>query len=572
MWPVPLLSDPGEGPLDGGGEMGAQLRAADWERSAFGSRERWPPALSTAVGLVLASEAPSFVTWGEDDAVFFNDALNRLLDSQGSHPHRLGHPAREALGPLWGLLGPLVRHVRAAGPLQTVTPLTVAAGERREDRQFAVSLAALREEGRESGGVYGVCIDVTAAVRADRRTQSDAARLRELLTAGEEALRRSEGARQKAEDESRAKDEFIAVVAHELRAPLGSILIWSQLLRGDTPDEATLTRALGMIERSTRTLARLIDDLLDASRVIAGKLHVEKAPVDLKAAVEAAVDAERSNAGSKNIGLELVLEAPAVRVLGDAPRLQKVILNLVSNAIKFTPEGGRVVVRLLRTVADARIEVADTGIGVRSELLPLIFERFRQVNPERPSSGLGLGLSFARHLVELHGGSIAAASPGPGRGTTFVVTIPLLRTADQVEKPPGAETSRRTLEGISILVVDDEQDAREAVAVLLRQAGAGVRAVASVAEALAAAEQDRYDVVLSDIAMPIEDGYVLIHRLREQTRTAGILALALTAYATVEDRGKALRAGFDQHLAKPVDPGYLVSAVAALARSAVPRA
>jgi CheY-like chemotaxis protein len=219
--------------------------------------------------------------------------------------------------------------------------------------------------------------------------------------------------------------------------------------------------------------------------------------------------------------------------------------------------------------------VLDTGIGIRSEYLPVIFERFRQVNPERPQTGLGLGLSIARHLVELHGGRIAAASPGPGQGSTFVVTLPLLVTPDEREKaaapPPPLETGRRLLDGLTVLLVDDEQDAREAVAVLLRQAGAGVRAVGSAAEALAAVNQDNFDIVLSDIAMPIEDGYVLISRLREQPRTARIPALALTAYATVEDRGKALRAGYNQHMAKPVDPSHLVSVVATLARTAVRR-
>jgi CheY-like chemotaxis protein len=284
------------------------------------------------------------------------------------------------------------------------------------------------------------------------------------------------------------------------------------------------------------------------------------------------VDAERPNAAAKNINLELMLDAQPIRVLGDVRRLQQVIFNLLSNAVKFTPEGGRVEVRLVRAAGHAQIEVADTGMGIRQEFLPHIFERFRQGNSDRPQTGLGLGLSIARHLVELHGGTIAAASPGLGHGCTFVASLPLLRTAEEIERPatPGL-IGRRALEGLTVLLVDDEQDAREAVAVLLRQAGAGVRSVGSAAEALAATAQDAFDIVLSDIAMPIEDGYVLIRRLREQPRTARIPALAITAYATVEDRGKALRAGYDQHMAKPVDPSSLISAVAALARPAVSR-
>jgi signal transduction histidine kinase/CheY-like chemotaxis protein len=531
--------------------MGAHLRASGGAGSALGSLESWPPALRTAAGLVLGSEAPAFVTWGEEHALFFNDAFNRLLDQPGGQV--LGRPAREALGPLWTQLGPLILQARAGEPVQAVMNLRLGGGSAAQERPFALALAAVRDEAGESG-VHGVCIDVAAAGRA-----------------GDDALRRADEARQRAENESRAKDEFIAVVSHELRAPLGSILIWSQLLRADQPDEATLARALGMIERSTRTLTRLIDDLLDASRVVAGKLQVEKAPIDLKAAVESVVEAERVSP-SKNVALEVSLDARPVSVMGDLRRLQQVIFNLLSNAIKFTPEGGRIEVRLLRTAMHARIEVADTGIGIKPEFLPHIFERFRQGNPERPQTGLGLGLSIARHLVELHGGAITAASAGTDRGCTFVVTLPLLQAPEEVERPmAGMAVGRRALEGLTVLLVDDEQDAREAVSVLLRQAGAGVRSVGSVAEALAAASQDRFDIVLSDIAMPIEDGYVLISRLRGQEATARIPALALTAYATVEDRGKALRAGYDQHMAKPVDPAHLISAVAALARAAVSR-
>ncbi|HET8644615.1 MAG TPA: ATP-binding protein, partial [Vicinamibacteria bacterium] len=530
------FSDVG-GSLERGGEMAAQLRAADWAGSPLGSLESWPAALRTALDLVLGSDTPSFVTWGDEHIAFFNDALHALLG--GARGEGLGRPGREALRPLWSSLGPAAHEARTGEPFHGVLSLPVAGPGGVGPRSFAVSLVVVRDEAGEAG-VYGVCIDVGTVVGA------------------------AEAARRKAEEESRAKDEFIAVVSHELRAPLGSILIWSQLLRGDTPDEATLTRALQMIERSTRSLARLIDDLLDASRVIAGKLQVEKAPVDLGAAVETAVEAERMNASNKSVALDLVRDAPSVRVLGDSRRLQQVILNLLSNAIKFTPEGGRVQVRLLHGPAHAQVEVSDTGIGIRSEFLPVIFERFRQVNPERPQTGLGLGLSIARHLVELHGGTISAASAGAGQGSTFVVKLPLLATAETVAATPAlthVQPSRRALEGVTVLLVDDEQDARDAVAVLLRQAGAGVRSVGSAAEALAASREDRFDIVLSDIAMPIEDGYVLVRRLRAEERTARIPALALTAYATVEDRGKALRAGYDQHLAKPVDPAQLISVV-----------
>jgi signal transduction histidine kinase len=531
-----------------GGEMGAQLRAADWAGSALGSPESWPMALRAATELALAAEAPSFVTWGEEHAAFFNDALRRLVNPGTA---ALGRPAREALAPLWTVLGPFACQARAGEAVQAVADLRVAGEHGAEERRFALSLVPLRDESGESGA-YAVCVDVTA--EHERRLEAERARLR-------------------AEDESRARDEFISVASHELRAPLGSILIWSQLLRGETHDAATLERALGMIERSTRTLARLLDDLLDASRAIAGRLQVERAPIDLKTAIVSTVEAERGTASAKKVELGQVLEDKPLRVLGDLRRLQQVVSNLLSNAIKFTPEGGRVALRLAASGTHARIEVSDTGIGLEAGKLAQVFERFRPGEPGRTQTGLGLGLPLARHLVELHGGNITAESPGAGQGSTFVVMLPLLQSTEAIQTPSAPTGPKpRALEGLTILVVDDEEDAREAVSVLLRQAGAAVRSAGSAAEAMEAAGQDDFDLVLSDIAMPIEDGYVLIRRLREQPRTANIPALALTAYTTAEDRARALRAGYDQHLAKPVDPTHLVSAIASLAPPAPPRA
>ncbi len=387
----------------------------------------------------------------------------------------------------------------------------------------------------------------------------------------EEGLRREQGARGAAEAANQAKDEFIAMISHELRTPLGAILIWSQLLQTQDLDRPAIARAVGMIERSTKTLAQLIDDLLDVSRIIAGKLSVETSPLELGALLDAVVDAALPSAQAKDVQLEKSRDPEPAHVAGDAGRLQQVLTNLLANAVKFTGPGGRVAVRLTRSAGQARVEVSDTGNGISAEFLPFIFDRFRQADTTttRREKGLGLGLSIARHIVELHGGSIEAASDGEGRGSTFSVMLPLLQSGTDHEVAARASLpAAASLAGIRILLVDDEEDAREAMVVLLAQAGAEVLAVASAAEAAAAIAADIPDVLLSDIAMPGEDGYALIGKVRSLPPGRGgmVPAAALTAYATREDRSKALRAGFNEHVPKPVDPSRLIAVVIQLAR------
>ena len=390
-----------------------------------------------------------------------------------------------------------------------------------------------------------------------------------LARVREDALRREQAARAEAEAANRAKDEFIAMISHELRTPLGAILIWSQLLQTQELDPPAIARAIGMIERSTKTLAQLIDDLLDVSRIIAGKLSLETRPVDLAAVVDAATDAALPSAQAKGVVLERTPHPPLAAVSGDAGRLQQVVANLVSNAIKFTAAGGRVEVRLEWTEREARIRVADSGTGISPEFLPFIFDRFRQADTSstRRQKGLGLGLAIARHIVELHGGSIEAASAGEGKGSTFTVTLPFSPAGTEAA-PPESRPVDANLAGVRILLVDDEDDAREAMVVLLGQAGADVTSVASAAEAMEAIAQDVPDVLLSDIAMPGEDGYALIAKVRSLPagRGGGVPAAALTAYATIDDRSKALRAGFNEHVPKPVDPSRLIAVVAQLTR------
>ena len=381
-----------------------------------------------------------------------------------------------------------------------------------------------------------------------------------------------------AQEANRLKDEFLATLSHELRTPLTSILGWTNLLRSVRFDDATAARALETIERNARSQKQLVDDLLDASRIITGKLRLEMRPTELKSVVESACEAARPAAQAKGIELSLALDDAASLVAGDAERLQQVVWNLLSNAVKFTPEGGRVEVRLAREATQARISVTDTGEGIKAEFLPFVFDRFRQADQTttRTHGGLGLGLAIVRHLVELHGGTVSATSAGEGQGATFAVRLPLLEYAKRGETAR-SETGQRdgdaaelaarraTLGGLRILVVEDEPDTRVLLGKALERYGATVEACELADEALAALERRSFDCILSDIAMPGEDGYTFIEKLRERDAARGdgqTPAIALTAYAREEDRQRALAAGFQLHLAKPIAPKELAAAVA----------
>lgn len=402
----------------------------------------------------------------------------------------------------------------------------------------------------------------------------------ELETANklkDELLVREQEARASAEAANRAKDEFLSVLSHELRTPLNAMLGWSQLLCSQKLNESTRLRALEAIERNARGQANLIEDLLDISRIITGKLRLHVRPIELVPVIEAAIDTVRPAADAKQVRIQSVLDPAAGPVSGDSDRLQQVVWNLLSNAVKFTPKGGRVQVRLERVNSHIEIVVSDTGQGISAEFLPYIFERFKQADSThtRSHGGLGLGLAIVRHLVELHGGSVQAQSPGEGQGTTIVVQLPLMvvvntHESERVHPTVGSEVAfdyAPTLSGLTILVVDDEADARELLVTVLQECGATVKTAASVTEAIAAIEQCQPDILVSDIGMPGEDGYSLIRRIRAMETHNGskIPAVALTAYARVEDRTRALAAGFQMHIAKPVNPTELVAVIANLA-------
>ena len=450
--------------------------------------------------------------------------------------------------------------------------LALARALRGDPRTKRVPMIMIAAAGQEREGEVGPD-EYVGKPFASRDLISRIAAHLQLARVREEATRREQKARLDAEAANRAKDEFIAMISHELRTPLGAILIWAQLLRAEELDAATTARAVGMIERSTKTLAQLIDDLLDVSRIIAGKLTFEARPVDLRSVVEAALDAAQPAAQSKSVTIERSIEPAVPSISGDAGRLQQVVGNLLANAIKFTPEAGRIEAALESSGGRARIRVRDTGIGIKAEFLPFTFERFRQADSTstRKQKGLGLGLAIARHIVEMHGGSIEAASAGEGQGSTFTVTLPLsLRDDDAAGTGNSSDDltvpAEATLAGIRILLVDDEEDAREAMVVLLSQAGAEVQSVGSAAEAMDLLRERTPDLILSDIAMPGEDGYALIRQVRALAADRGgrLPAAAVTAYATLEDRRKALLAGYNEHIPKPVDPSRLIATVARL--------
>ena len=389
-----------------------------------------------------------------------------------------------------------------------------------------------------------------------------------------ELLAREQEARQVAEEASRMKDDFLAMISHELRAPLTSILGWAQMLRSSSLDRASAERALQTIERNAKSQAHIVADLLDASRIATGNLSIESRPVELKAIVEGAVDAVRPLVEAGNLRMQIVLEPWVGPFNGDSERLNQIVWNLLNNAIKFTPPEGLIEVRLERLENKALLIISDTGKGIDPEFLPNIFDRFRQADSstQREQGGLGLGLSIVKHLVELHQGAIYAYSGGLGKGSDFMITLPLaVAESDHPDRElwiprhdPQAEARTASLRGTKALVVDDDHDTREVLSVMLRRYGAEIRTASSAREALATFNSWRPDILVSDIGMPVEDGYALIEQIRLLPEAEGgeVPAIALTAFAGVQDRDQALSSGFQQHLSKPVEPVHLARTVA----------
>jgi len=411
---------------------------------------------------------------------------------------------------------------------------------------------------REEGLVYVFARDVTF------RKVAEEERL-ELV--------REQEARRAAERENTIKDQFLATLSHELRSPLTPILGWTTMLRSGQLAPEDAARALDVIERNAKLQAQLIDDLLDVSRIVSGKLRMDLRPIDLRGVVEAALDAVRTAAEKRRVTLTVELGPEPVRVVGDPERLQQVVWNLASNAVKFSPEGGCVRVHLELGADAARLRVCDDGVGITPEFLPHVFDRFQQATSgsTRTHGGLGLGLTIVRHIVRAHGGTAEAASDGVGRGACFTVGLPRAREPEHEETtsavPPRGtpEAHGSALLGQTVLVVDDEPDVREVLRLVLERQGARVATAGSVGEAVLSFEAERPDLVVSDIGMPGADGYALMDRLRSRTAEGRpVPAVALTAYASPEDAARVRASGFRAHLAKPVDPRLVVETLARL--------
>jgi signal transduction histidine kinase len=407
-----------------------------------------------------------------------------------------------------------------------------------------------------------------AAVRNRVRQEQSKLELRASRDAYREAAAIAQTARDEAEAATRAKDEFIALCSHELRSPLAAINMWTGLLETGKLSRAKTEQAIAAIDASTKMQARLIADLLDVSSIASGKLRLHCTAVDLSSPTRTALDAVSGIAAERNVRLDSFIQDEAAVVWGDAGRLQQIVWNLLSNAVKFTPPGGHVTLRLESEDRQARLAVEDTGEGIGPEFLPYVFERFSQADTSstRRHGGLGLGLAIVRDLVNAHGGTIAAESAGRGRGSRFVVTLPLgPRKSEPYAVQHPSTPPDTVLAGMEVLVVEDDASAREAIATVLGRYGAKVEAVDSAAAARDALERHRVDILLTDLAMPEEDGYQLVAQLRR--RGIGVPAAALTSFAGDEPRRRALAVGFGAYLTKPVDPVELVEAVATLARS-----
>jgi PAS domain S-box-containing protein len=463
-------------------------------------------------------------------------------------------------------------------------PEDIAAGVHRDEMQRAAeegSATADRWLRRKDGtpfyavGLTSRVLDAQGHVTGFSKVLRDRTAWRLAQDEREAAYESERIARQEAERANRLKDEFLATLSHELRSPLNAIVGWVHILRRNIEKDSDLARGLETIERNARAQTQIINDLLDMSRIMTGKVRLNVRGLSLHRAIGAALDAVRPAAEAKNIHLSVTLDPAVDRVRGDPSRLHQVMWNLLTNALKFTPAGGQIRVTLERADGYAEISVHDTGIGIPISFLPHVFDRFRQADASttRPYGGLGLGLSIVKHLVELHGGSVRARSPGEGQGSTFIVSLPLAHLPERREdyEPSSthaaeSESTLPKLTGMRVLVVDDEADSLMFAGRLIEERGAKVMLAVDAQQALEVLRSEPVDILVSDIGMANEDGYYLIGQVRtlENARAARIPAIAVTAYARAEDRQRMLLAGFQMHISKPIEPRELIAGIASL--------
>jgi PAS domain S-box-containing protein len=489
-----------------------------------------------------------------DDAIV-SKTLDGTITSWNRGAEKIfGYSAQEAVGRHITLIIPPERHLEEESVLARIArgeavehfeTVRVTKGGAR--RHVSLSISPVRNARGEIIGASKIARDITDRVRAEAERA--------------ELLAREQSAREEAEALNRSKDQFLAVLSHELRTPLNAIYGWARMLGDAQLDPKLRARGVDAIFRNAKAQLQLVEDLLDVSRIITGNMRLELRPVALKPVIETALDAVRPAAAAKEIDLQSTLDEAAGTVLGAPERLQQVVWNLLMNAVKFTPRRGRIEVHLRRASSQVEIVVHDSGEGIGPEMLPHVFERFRQgdTSTTRVHGGLGIGLALVRHLVDLHGGTVTAASPGLGQGATFIVRLPVALATPDAQHAGRAEAGA-SVEGRRVLVVDDDLDGLELARVILAGAGADVRACTSATAARDALSTWNADVLLLDIEMPGEDGYTLLRRLRAAGNRAP--AVALTAYGRGEDKKRALAAGFDLHLSKPVDPTELTQAIA----------
>lgn len=519
---------------------------------------------TSRAGLLLAAIVES-----SDDAII-SKSLNGIITSWNAGAERIfGYTAEEAIGQPVLMLVPtdrkdeepkILARLRLGERFEHFETVRV----RKNGQEFPISLtiSPMRDHSGTVVGASKIARDITALKRTEKE--------REQLLESERA------ARAQAEQANRMKDEFLATVSHELRTPLNAIMGWTQVLRESDGEREELITGIDTIERNARSQAQLIDDLLDLGRIASGKMTLDVEMIDIGAIVLDAISTVRPAATLKNITVKTVLNEIRGGMKGDKRRLQQVVWNLLTNAVKFTPNGGKVIVTVARVNSHIELAVIDNGRGIAANFLPHVFERFRQADSTttRQYGGLGIGLALVKQLIEMHGGDVRAESGGTGQGATFTITLPVV--AAHIEDPtlhsryqaPAVpdQLSDETLEGVKVLVVDDDADSLDVVRRILNARHAQVQIAASVEEALSLFEKFKPDVVLSDIGMPLQDGYEFARRLRQLPGGASVPAAALTALARSEDRMRALNAGFQTHIAKPVAPAELVAVVRSLAR------
>ena len=513
-----------------------------WSYRDIGERERAHQEHAYMAAIVSSS----------NDAIV-SKTLQGVITSWNAAAERMfGYTAQEAVGNSISIIIPPERQEEEVRILERL---------RRGERIEHFETVRMTKDGR----LITVSITISP-VRDDQGRIIGASKVARDVSERAALLAREQAARARAEEASRLKDEFLATVSHELRAPLNAILGWAQILRSGSLDEERVRHAITVVERNARTQAQVIEDLLDVSRIITGKLRLDIQPISPARAIGSAIESVKPMAETKGVHLHIDLDPEAGPILGDSSRLQQVVWNLLSNAIKFTPSGGNVYVVLQRRNSEVELSVRDTGIGIEPEFLPHVFDRFRQADASttRAVGGLGLGLAIVRHLVELHGGTVQAESGGRNQGATFLLRLPL-RQEVVLGGEGGAGRARVSfmvpeevprLVGVRVLVVDDEPDARELLREVLESCGAEVRETSTAAQALREVQEWRPAVIVSDIGLPGEDGYDLIRKVREWEQKSGTWtpAIALTGYARTKDRMRALVAGYQMHVAKPIEP------------------